>query len=149
MTNTQAWITLVAGFALLAVQQVYSQEAIVPKPVATIPYRPPAVPAINPQPPAKPRWTVPPAQYDRTFNGPLLITVVSTSDELKQRCFNFNTPGMLGCAQLYAGKCEIFLLPDELIRERGWTTGLMIRHEIGHCNGWPGDHPGLRDHVER
>ena len=24
------------------------------------------------------------------------------------------------------------------------TTTVPMRHEIGHCNGWPGDHPGER-----
>src|SRR5262245_11776782 len=26
------------------------------------------------------------------------------------------------------------------MRARGWTTELLLRHEIGHCNGWPSDH---------
>jgi hypothetical protein len=30
-----------------------------------------------------------------------------------------------------------------LLIERGWNLNLVIRHEIGHCNGWKG-HEGAR-----
>jgi hypothetical protein len=26
----------------------------------------------------------------------------------------------------------------------GLSYEIVLRHEVGHCNGWPGDHPGMR-----
>jgi len=36
------------------------------------------------------------------------------------------------------------MVKDEVMRSRNWTTGLLLRHEIGHCNGWGADHEGER-----
>ena len=36
------------------------------------------------------------------------------------------------------------MVDDDVMRKWGWTTGMLLRHEIGHCNGWPGDHPDQR-----
>ena len=38
----------------------------------------------------------------------------------------------------------ISMVNDEVLRKWGWNSGLILRHEIGHCNGWAGDHPGIR-----
>jgi len=45
-----------------------------------------------------------------------------------------------GCAVLsnYANICEIFIASDP----RGGTPiSAIVRHERGHCAGWPADHP--------
>jgi hypothetical protein len=31
---------------------------------------------------------------------------------------------------------SIILLDEAIIRARGWTKELLLRHEIGHYNGW-------------
>jgi len=36
------------------------------------------------------------------------------------------------------------MVRDEVMRERGYSTGLLLRHERGHCNGWTGAHEGER-----
>jgi hypothetical protein len=36
-----------------------------------------------------------------------------------------------------------------IMKARGWTTALLLRHETGHCNGWPSDHPGQRSLLDR
>src|SRR5215510_2543726 len=36
-----------------------------------------------------------------------------------------------------------------VMKARGWTTALLLRHETGHCNGWPSDHPGQRPYDEK
>ena len=45
--------------------------------------------------------------------------------------------------------CRIILIDDAVMKARGWTTELLLRHEIGHCNGWPGNHPGERELPRR
>jgi hypothetical protein len=86
---------------------------------------------------------LPPVEYDHYYEGDLTIRVVPTLEELLARC-NITNPITLACAMVYEKNCVIYLLPDETMRKRGWTTGLLLRHEIGHWNGWPGDHPGER-----
>jgi hypothetical protein len=46
------------------------------------------------------------------------------------------------------GGCHVIMLPDDVIRATGWTTGLLLRHELAHCNGWPGDHPNIRAYKD-
>jgi hypothetical protein len=55
-----------------------------------------------------------------------------------------SNPSLLGCSQRNEKSCLIILVSDEVARLRGYTTGLMLRHERGHCNGWGGDHIGGR-----
>jgi hypothetical protein len=37
---------------------------------------------------------------------------------------------------------EIIILDDASLARLGWNSDIIIRHELGHCNGWPADHPG-------
>jgi hypothetical protein len=36
------------------------------------------------------------------------------------------------------------LVDDAVMKARGWTTELLLRHD--RCNVWPSDHPGQRPH---
>jgi hypothetical protein len=40
--------------------------------------------------------------------------------------------------------CWIVLSSDDVIKAAGWTPEVVLRHERGHCNGWPKDHAGAR-----
>jgi hypothetical protein len=73
-----------------------------------------------------------------------LEEAIVTREELRFHCPNTLNP--IGCAKIgYGGAlCWIFLAPDEDIGAHGLTTELVLRHEIGHCNGWRHDHPGAR-----
>jgi hypothetical protein len=89
---------------------------------------------------------LPPVEYDHQYDGDLTIKIVDTFEELYALCGTRN-PYMLACS--YPGyadhrSCIIIMVNDEKMRKQGWTTGLLFRHEQGHCNGWPGDHIGQR-----
>jgi|SRR5215467_5599230 len=86
---------------------------------------------------------LPPPEYDHYYEGDLTIEVKDTLEELYNACNN-NNPILLGCSYRYAKNCVIYLASDKLMRKRGWNSGLLLRHEMGHCNGWPGDHPAER-----
>ena len=98
--------------------------------------------------PNRPIIILPPVEYDHQYEGDLTIKIVDTLEELYALCAQRN-PSMLGCSYpSYADglrSCQIILVKDEIMRRRGWTTGLLFRHEQGHCNGWPGTHPGQRE----
>src|SRR5262249_33090908 len=52
----------------------------------------------------------------------------------------------LACARrTWSNVCEIYVLGNEIaLGQYGATIALLLRHEIGHCNGWGGDHAGGR-----
>ena len=47
-----------------------------------------------------------------------------------------------GCSVRIAYVCQIFLLDDEWLERFGLTYKTVLRHEIGHCDGWGADHAG-------
>jgi hypothetical protein len=90
-------------------------------------------------------YILPPLEFDHYYEGDLTIKMVDSLDELYALC-NVKTNAMLACA-LPAGKsCIVIMVRDEVMRKRGWTSGVLLRHEIGHCNGWSLDnqHVGMR-----
>jgi hypothetical protein len=101
------------------------------------------VPPALPLPAARPGliWVFrPPPEYDKPFDG-LLVIQELRGEEMKGACWGRE----IACARFLAANpdvCTIKLLVDfikpPLNREE------TIRHEIGHCNGWPGTHPGSK-----
>src|SRR5262249_9877785 len=89
---------------------------------------------------------LPPVEYDHYYDGDLTIKFVDTVAELREYCKS-DAPQLLACSTHNARSCIIMMVNDEVMRKAGWNTGLLLRHEIGHCNGWPGDHPGERPLV--
>lgn len=90
---------------------------------------------------------LPPKQYDHPYKGKLTVETVRSQDDLREACGGSYRPGLtLGCARRsYDGSsCHIYLVPEEIIVARRWTRELMLRHEIGHCNGWSASHEGQR-----
>src|SRR5215470_6323000 len=81
---------------------------------------------------------LPPSQYDHQPQIPVIEKVVPWN-ELQQLCrarerpiYNGTGYGVWGCAIVKGGKCYVARLDVPGVK----------RHELGHCNGWPKDHPG-------
>jgi hypothetical protein len=145
------------------VNNITAAPKIVPLPSKVVPIPPPAPkadlqPTNNrphnpndmgylapaPRPPQTQYPILPPPEYDKPYDGDLTIIMLPTFEALRAACNVYN-PKMLACARHNAKSCVIYLVEDEVMRTRGWNTGLLLRHEIGHCNGWPGDHPDQRN----
>jgi hypothetical protein len=131
-----------------------SQPTPIPPPTpAAIPI-PPQRPII---PPPTPEWlrpammpvaplsdiALPPAEYDRAFTGKLNILREDSYAFIQHVCRD--TPNAVACSyRTYDSvsgvtiSCLIMLGPDV------WDDERALRHEMAHCNGWPGDHPGAR-----
>jgi hypothetical protein len=126
------WASLLAAMAVVAailLFPVFAQQAVVPvKPVTDG------------------RLILPPPEYDHVYQGDLTIVMVKTVDELLILCNTPHLPNTLACSiRAYDGKsCVIIMVDDDVMRRRAWTTGLLLRHEMGHCNGWTQAHEGLR-----
>jgi hypothetical protein len=90
---------------------------------------------------------LPPEEFDRPFDGRIVIQEARDQDEVRKLCPNIVfTIGALGCAHLIPSirLCAIVKVSDEQIRAAGHDPEIFMRHEIGHCNSWPAHHPGAR-----
>jgi hypothetical protein len=89
---------------------------------------------------------LPPAEYDHPYQGKLEV-VTGTQEQTRNVCGHPNEIFIGGCAVPNANgpnTCTIFRVRDEELKLMNWTANLVMRHEIGHCNGWPEDHRGAR-----
>ena len=83
-----------------------------------------------------PTWN-PPARYDHPFRGKWRIHTVS------EAYIFWHHPGALAFTLLpYPGSkvCDTYV-PPVGGRYTARDIKTLIRHERGHCNGWPANHP--------
>lgn len=88
---------------------------------------------------------LPPVEFDHAYDGPVEVVDVPTEKRLRQLCgFEHTHEGsnVIGCAARLSNLCRIYLGP--IPQRSGTTYNINLRHELGHCNGWPGDHPNAR-----
>lgn len=93
--------------------------------------------------PNDPTWN-PPARFDHPYHGKLTVYRLP-QPEVARRCKMLGVPGAYsnqrGCS-FYFGTpgtaCTIIVIKEPYQEQ---TPLAVIRHEIGHCNGWPADHP--------
>jgi hypothetical protein len=95
--------------------------------------------------PPKRELLVPPPEYDYPYKGELVVRHVSQK-EVREACpsAKYTLGVALGCAHRWPTSCHIILAPEADMKAAGYPPELVLRHEIAHCNGWPGDHPGAR-----
>lgn len=102
-------------------------------------------PAVAVQAPERKTWD-PPAQYAHAYTGHLTLFQVP-QDQVVTLCrqlFEGNgsdiltTPTQKGCAWQVPGSCVVITISQDF---RGVQPEDVLRHELGHCNGWPPDHP--------
>lgn len=90
--------------------------------------------------PRDPTWN-PPARFDHPYHGHLIVHRLPQS-EIVRLCRAMHMPGagmnQHGCSHRDIGWCEVWIIDKTFIRA---TPQAVLRHEIGHCNGWPANHP--------
>jgi hypothetical protein len=116
-------------------------------PVKPVPHAKPIPPDYGAPPPKSQYLILPPVEYDHDYTGKITFEIVKTREELRDICgHSIYTRWTLACAFPRGPKCHIVMTIDDIILAHGWTPEIILRHEIGHCNGWPSDHPGQRPH---
>jgi hypothetical protein len=96
-----------------------------------------------------PEWN-PPARYDHAFQGELKVIRVPVQDVSKtcQAMWHFfGSKKMLampnhGCAKRQddsKGPYCVVVIPRGPVQLA--TPAAVLRHEVGHCNGWSASHP--------
>jgi len=94
--------------------------------------------------------TLPPAEFDKPFTGELEIVRIPNMQEMETTCKGSSKQAC--AARLMNGaRCTIFMLPDKWMKQHYGKNAIafMFRHELGHCNGWPGDHKNGREVSSR
>jgi hypothetical protein len=95
----------------------------------------------------KMRWvtSLPPVEYDKPYMGELTIRRAATEEDVRAACpkaaFNHRA---FGCSRVLKDRCEVFIVSDKLLKAVGYSYALVLRHELGHCNGWGAGHEGKR-----
>jgi hypothetical protein len=104
------------------------------------------------QVPMKPdiRFTIlPPLEYDYPYPGTLTIER-GTKEYVVEQCRgisptactkrSYNAGGTVALQQ-----CRIIIANDDILMlAQPWSYYTLLRHEIGHCNGWGPNHEGSR-----
>jgi hypothetical protein len=89
---------------------------------------------------------IPPVEYDHPFDGK--ATIYYATDEIWNPCGktrkDYPDGDLAGCAWPHDGQCTIIIAPLKILRKYGLTPRIVLRHELGHCNGWGQDHAGAR-----
>jgi hypothetical protein len=88
---------------------------------------------------------VPPAKYDHAFAGKVSVTG-GTESQTRASCRMF---APYGCSTLLTPThCAVYAVAAG--RSAGGQVitaafhAAIVRHEVGHCNGWPAHHPYAR-----
>lgn len=97
--------------------------------------------------PLKPRaiLVLPPLEYDHPYHGRTMTVTEKSQDEIRQACPKVPfTNTALACTFIRQTSCDILIAPEAEIKAAGYSKNLVLRHEVGHCNGWSGKHDGAR-----
>jgi hypothetical protein len=141
MTRVLSTTDLLRVLVLAAVALALPSVHVAPVKVPTI--APARVEAIT-----RPPGSLPPVEYDKPYTGTLTVIKPRTGDELDALCGKVSPPGYrgIGCAfpNLVDGSCVIIIRENDALAAAGLDPAVVLRHEIGHCNGWPADHAGGR-----
>ena len=91
---------------------------------------------------------LPPAAFDYDFPGVIIEKTATSKDDMAQWCApNPKASIAMGCSTWALRMpnshktCWIYYAPDWYLQKYKVSQDAVRRHEIAHCNGWPGDHP--------
>src|SRR5215813_11864902 len=142
-----AWKT-----TLLATQWLLlSTQSIQP-----VDWTPPLNPKSYQYPMAVQEKQLPPKEFDREYDGKLIIKYMIQED-IDRECRLGVKPGggrPLACARAFREEspssifpwglpksCTIYMMTETAYARLGWSYDIILRHEIGHCNGWHHEPP--------
>jgi hypothetical protein len=84
--------------------------------------------------------TLPPAQYDVAYRGDAIIWIAAEKKDVRELCSKITDPHWSGLACALGTKdrlrCIIYRVKNDVLRAAGYHPNLVMRHEVGHCNGW-------------
>ncbi|AWC25356.1 hypothetical protein CO731_04851 [Aminobacter sp. MSH1] len=89
-----------------------------------------------------PEWN-PPARFDFPYPGKMIIRYLP-QPKVVEECRRISKGSIdslttRGCAKRLSPKVCVVVIVEETYKRA--TPSAVLRHERGHCNGWPGTHP--------
>lgn len=89
----------------------------------------------------------PPARFDHAYGGKLTVQRLPQPEVVKACGALFAKykikaaayPNQHGCSAITSKTSCLIITVDKTFMRA--TPGSVIRHETGHCNGWPANHP--------
>lgn len=87
-----------------------------------------------------PTWN-PPARFDHSYSGKMIVHRLPQAQIINVCAKVLGKRSMIqhGCsAKPKNGRCEIWIVDKTYMSA---TPEAVLRHERGHCNGWPANHP--------
>jgi len=94
---------------------------------------------------------LPPAEFDHLFAGNVDIVRIPTVEQTGAEC-GYGRP-VLGCTRrpgtgyVAADRCIILVASDKALAPYHMSFEIVLRHEMGHCNGWDAQHTGARTYY--
>jgi hypothetical protein len=91
--------------------------------------------------------TLPPVEYDKPYTGKLTIRRLATEEGVFATCLKAGEKKFACAAQPADNShsyCNIYIANDNILKKFHYHYAFVLRHELGHCNGWSGDHKGGR-----
>ena len=80
----------------------------------------------------------PPQRYlDAPYEWEIRVNSLPRIEVFEECFYGSGKPEQIGCARPWPKACDIYIsndLPEE-------THKIVLRHELAHCHGWPGNHP--------
>jgi hypothetical protein len=86
----------------------------------------------------------PPVEYDQPYTGKLTIRRLETQEEIAKLCTNSKAKIACTLSAKDRSFCHIFIANDDVIKKGKTSYIFVLRHELGHCNGWSSDHKDAR-----
>jgi hypothetical protein len=91
---------------------------------------------------------LPPLEFDYPYPGELTIEC-GTKEYVVEQCRGISPTACTKRSNKVDGsaapQCRIIIVnDDELMRQQPYPYDIMLRHEVGHCNGWGPNHEGAR-----
>jgi hypothetical protein len=91
---------------------------------------------------------LPPKEFDHEYDGELTIKYMIPEDidaqcRSAKRASGSTANRSLACTwaqQVPTKKCTIWMMTLPTLARLGWDYNIVLRHEIGHCNGWHHDY---------
>ena len=85
---------------------------------------------------------MPPEEFDHPPDKPFKVIQLGPNDPPIWAWCKWPNQNVAGCTN---PRDRVIIIADpDFLTWRNTTVNIILRHEIGHLNGWPPDHPGAR-----
>jgi hypothetical protein len=87
------------------------------------------------------KGTLPPAEFDKPYTGNLWIVYFESPEDVFAACHGESKSACISRPKNAPTDqplltCTIMMLSDFTYRKQGRNPAVILRHELGHCNGW-------------